>query len=579
VNARKSSADLLAEADGLLLRHALRDAVDAYRALLRAGPQVWPAYAHMGLALQLDGQPEQARTAFRTAMALAPDALDPTVDLADSLLVSGDLSAGQMIAARAIGIDSGSVRAWFSLGNAAAAASSNVRAWRCYRRALAMVPADMPIVKNLVALSRRSGTGEAAVVWVRRHLCVEPGEIESLEALFQLTNDARALRRCLCFVPSRAAMLVNAGTVAPPAADSRWYRRALSVSPWQVAAAINLAGCLRRDGDVAGSIALYRQALLMMPEHAEGHYNLGLALLQNGEWREGWSEYAWRWKIPAFRREAGWGRAGDATIDWDGRRLAEGTVLVLPEQGLGDCLQFSRFVPLAAQRSHRLHLLCDPSLTRVFRGLGRDIDIRSFDAPLPKTDVRTTFVDLARIFGAMPERVPGTVPYLTATLRRDSSILRADRAGERKLRVALTWYGNLGSRSGSARALPPDCVMALTATPACRFFSFQVGTAPPLAPPPDVVDLGRFHTDFADTAAELGLVDLLITTDTSIVHLAGALGCPTWLLLNDAPDWRWLIDRRDTPWYPTVRLFRQRPKEGWWPVIDRVRKELAAYAG
>jgi TPR repeat/Tetratricopeptide repeat len=318
----------------------------------------------------------------------------------------------------------------------------------------------------------------------------------------------------------------------------------------------------------------YRQAIALKEPFPDAHFNLGMLLLRLGRWREGFAECESRWQTNRFTPF----RAPHPA--WNGEEL-RGTLLVHSEQGAGDAIQFVRFLPQAAERCDRIMFVCPERLHRLFASLAGVTEMRGsgtlqfseFAAYLP-------LMSLPRVLGTTLESVPNRVPYLPTVDR--SFDLEPSSVVNPRLRVALVWGGspthlNDRHRSCALRDLEP-----LFDVPGVAYYSLQLGPqANELTQcgkwSGTIVDLRERLDDFADTAAALGQLDLTISVDTSVLHLAGALGRPVWGLLSAKTDWRWMVDRDDSPWYPTLRLFRQSRLDDWHELISRVAAALSRW--
>ena len=324
--------------------------------------------------------------------------------------------------------------------------------------------------------------------------------------------------------------------------------------------------------DIDAAIRHLRQAIALRPDFAEAHLNLGMLLLMQGRYAAGWEHFDWRWRTPGFTPFA-----PESHPRWDGAPLPDGTLLIHTEQGAGDAIQCLRFLPLVAACCRHLLLIAPPALHHLIAGLAENLSVLApgtlaadaFDAYLP-------ILSLPRVLGVATEAdIPCQVPYL----RAEPSRLPLPVASGRR-RIGLVWagspsFGNDRHRSIALATLAP--LLAATGEDSA-WFSLQKGEAAQqrmaLADPEQLHDLDPQLMDYGDTAAALSQLDLLISVDTSVAHLAGALGVPTWLLLPDNADWRWGLERNDSPWYPSLRLFRQVTLGDWAGVVSGVAEAL-----
>jgi hypothetical protein len=331
---------------------------------------------------------------------------------------------------------------------------------------------------------------------------------------------------------------------------------------------------LRELGRPAEAIAAYDLALAADTSNAEAHFNQSICRLLTGDFTRGWRQYEWRAKAK--------GTDGPRSYPqplWLGESpLAGRRILLHSEQGLGDALQFCRYAPLAAARGADVYLqVRDPLFPLLQRLRGVRKLIREGD-PLPEFDVHCPLLSLPLAFGTTVDTVPANVPYIEADPSRVEQ-WRERLGTSRGPRVGLVWSGNPGHRNDRNRSIPLGEWRELLAVPV-EFVSLQKDLLPAdlnvLAEVPALRHFGDNLADFADTAALISLLDLVVSVDTSVAHLAGAMGKATWVLLPFAPDFRWMVGRDDSPWYPTVRLFRQPTIGDWQSVTERVAASLAA---
>jgi tetratricopeptide (TPR) repeat protein len=326
------------------------------------------------------------------------------------------------------------------------------------------------------------------------------------------------------------------------------------------------------------ALAYQQKTLMLAPQSPDAHYNLSHLLLLLGRLDEGFAHYQWRWQNDTGKPYARPFRQAE----WQGEDIAGSTLLIHDEQGLGDTLQFCRYVPLAAGRCRSLHVEVQPELVRLLKlsleapGLQIVPRVPRFPAVdgLPETDYQCPLMSLPRAFGTTLATIPAQIPYLhaepaevAAWSQRLSSLPRP--------RVGLVWAGRRANTEDHVRSIAPDRLAPLAAVAGVSFVSLQKRDADTPAPPGITLhDFTAELRDMADTAALVTALDLVIAVDTAVAHLAGALGKPVWLMNRRHSEWRWLIDREDSPWYPTLRLFRQPRRGDWESVIERVAGEL-----
>jgi Glycosyltransferase family 9 (heptosyltransferase) len=314
----------------------------------------------------------------------------------------------------------------------------------------------------------------------------------------------------------------------------------------------------------------------LRPDHADAHFFKSLSCLVTGDLERGWIEYEWRREAPAAKFTA---RDFPQAL-WRGEDISGKTILLHSEQGFGDSIQFCRYVPLVAARGARVIMEVEKPLCELMKGLAGTTQVIARGEPLPNFDIHCPLPSLPLAFKTRLETIPSDAPYLRVpqqALERWSGLL----GPKRRLRIGLAWAGNAKhvrdrERSTRSRDLLP--LLDIEASFISLQKELRSGEIETMASC-DMLQFGQDLGDFSDTAALISQLDLVISVDTGVAHLAGALGKPVWILLTHAPDWRWLLDREDNPWYPAARLFRQSDSREWSSVIAQVRGALLEFAG
>jgi len=533
----------------------------------------------LGLALLRKGDAEQAASHLVDAANLLPRAPEPRLYLARALGQLGRWSQAVDVLAGTVEIFPGRADAWAAKGNAERMLLRYDAAEKSLKQALVLVPGDPDVLNNLGVVARAQGRMREAIAHYRAALARAPDRAlvhaNIGNAWSELGRAAQAepfLRRAVELEPSSiefrgnlAAFLTRQGRSTEAVGH---FHAILETSPGNADAWTNLGVALLDGGDTIGAERSYRRAIAVAPKNAEAHYNLAWVLLLTGFWEEGWREYEWRWKLPNFSSRK---RTFRQPL-WNGEPLPEGTLLLHAEQGLGDAIQFVRYAAVVKARCARVVVECPKALVRLFAQAPGVDEVIAADDPLPDFDAQISFMSLARILGTTPKTVPRHAPYLKAPPPAATLPL----AG--RPRIGLVWAGSPDNKIDSRRSLPAALFAPLVVATDADFVSLQVG---PRAG--EVADLptdkmiftceGRV-ADFAETAAIVAQLDLVVGVDTAVMHLAGALDRPCWMLLPTMPDYRWLLDRDDTPWYPSIRLFRQEKNETWEAVITRLTHAL-----
>jgi Flp pilus assembly protein TadD len=354
------------------------------------------------------------------------------------------------------------------------------------------------------------------------------------------------------------------------------YRKGIAAQRDYVDLHNDLGNALKQLGDIDGAMQSYRHAIDIAPQSPIPHHNLGLVHLLKGHFKQGFAEYAWRWRVPTLKL---FNQQFPQPV-WDGGDLKGRTILLRAEQGFGDAIHFCRYVPLVAGRGAKVIFACKPPLVRLMRTLRGYEMLATQGDPLVPFDVHATLMDLPGLMGTTLETVPADVPYLSA----DPTLVATWRrrlAGVPGKKVGLSWAGAREHHNDRNRSLKLSALAPLSQIEGVSLVSLQVGSAaaelPGVSSVMKIVDHASHLTDFAETAALIENLDLVITVDTSVAHLAGAMGKPVWVMLPYVPDWRWMLDREDSPWYPTMRLLRQTRQRNWDQVIVGIIQNLKQF--
>jgi tetratricopeptide (TPR) repeat protein len=529
------------------------EAIEMYRAGLVKSPQDPALHYALGAALAAAKRNQEARAAYRKALHLRPEFPEVLLSLGNLDYDESAFVQAAECCRRALALRPGYAKAWCNLGNALQMLGQARGATACYERTLAIDPKTVAAHHNLgnawVALKEF----RRAEACFRRTLEMEQEQARHYNslgnALFHQRRDEEA---------------------------AACYRRAIELEPGYGVAHTNLGNVLMRLGDRVSMIRHYERAVELDPTSAGGHYNLALAYLREGRYHEGWREHEWRWDFRELRLR----RRRFAQPQWRGEALHGETILLHAEQGLGDTLQFVRYAPLVAERGGRVVLEVQPRLLRLLKNLPRIGQVIAYGEPLPEFAWHCPLMSLPLVFGTSPETVPAQIPYVHAD-DAEAEAARQRWKGE-ELRVGIAWAGNPQQRSDDQRSMPQRALVPLAEVPGISWFSLQKGPAvqqmrglPAQFP---LVDASSASRDLGETAALMATLDVVISVDTSIAHLAGAMGVPVWVVLPRLADWRWMDEREDSPWYPTARLFRQKISGDWRAPVARMRDELQKLA-
>ena len=438
-----------------------------------------------------------------------------------------------------------------------------------YRRVLAAAPLQPDALHMLGVLAYQTGRHKAAAELIGRAISLH-GENASyhsnlglaLQELGDLETAAECFRRAIALNPNAAAAHNNLGIIFT--ALGRWDEalsssgKALELQSDFADAHVNIGHVRRQQQKLEAAIAQYRIAIRCKPDFAEAHTSLAHALLQSGEFAEGWAEYEWRWKTRPMLP----GHRGFTQPQWRGEPGLGKVLLIHAEQGFGDTLQFCRFAPLAADQDFRVILEVQKPLVRLLSGLPK-VQVMARGETLPAFDLQAPLLSLPWALGLSADKVPGA-----AYLRPDAALvaqwgLRLPACAG--LRAGLAWAGShtvANAAIDRRRSIAPENLAPLFQTAGVSLVSLQKD-GPPMPVQFPLIDLMPRVADFADTAALIANLDLVITVDTAVAHLAAGLGKPVWMLNRFDRCWRWLAGRRDSLWYPTLRIYPQ-PRPGDW---------------
>jgi Flp pilus assembly protein TadD len=495
------------------------------------------------------GRFEDASRLYRVVLALDPDHVEALHHLGLASYQRGDAHEAIALMDRAISLDGSNARHHVNRGLVLRRLGRLDDAEASYRRALAIDAGSAEAWNNLATLLAERGDLGAAIASCNAALRLAP------DYPFALNNLGNFLHRSGDFEASEAA-----------------YRRAIAASPSHADAHSNLGYLLRETGRYDEALHCFDEAIAIDPNHAGAHLNRGQVRLLQGDFERGWQDFEWRWRYgdyasPRFRLPS---------PVWRGEDVAGRTVVLYAEEGLGDAIQFLRYVPLVKARGAEVVLLVPGKLHRLLEYLPGEYRVVHGAEALPAHDFHRALMDLPAIF----HTDLGSIPTPGAYLRVPRSAIQrwSERVGGAGCRVGLVWAGRPEHGRDRYRSIACAEFAPLARAPGIRLFSLQKGpgAAQAVPPPPGMAleDLAPELDDLADAAAAICALDLVISVDTSVAHLAGALGKPVWILLAAIPDWRWMLARTDSPWYSSARLFRQARLGEWAPVITEVAAAL-----
>jgi len=532
-------------------------AVESFRRLIQENPGHAEGHAGLGIVLCRLDQRQEGEKCLREAIRLQPNHAKAHNNLGVLLVETGRRAEALLCWQETIRLDPKYAEGHFNVAMGLVENGRAEEAIAHYEEALALRPDYPEAYCNLGLLLIEQGRPSESIVLLEHAIRLREGFIDAYNNLgMALADLGRSEEALAC------------------------YREALRRRPKYPEVYNNLGTALAAMGRTEEALATFAHALRLRPNYPEAHWHQALTWLQHGDMVRGWPQYEWRWKRKRARP-----RRFDQPL-WDGSSLEGKTILLWCERGLGDSLQFIRYASFVKARGAKVIVECRETLLTMFAkcaGIGQLIAEKTV---LPQFDVQAPLLSLPWIFGTLLHTIPAEVPYLQVDPARTekwreeihASIDRSNSSPSRAFKVGIIWQGNPKHRWDRHRSFALAHFHRLARLDGVRLFSLQkdvgeerlAGFSPHLP----LINLGNRLTDFADTAAIMQNLDLVITCDSSPAHLAGALGLPVWVPLATMSDWRWLTNRDDSPWYPTMRLFRQKRLGDWDEVFDRVELEV-----
>jgi tetratricopeptide (TPR) repeat protein len=560
-------------------------AESCYLRTLKVNPRCAPAFHLLALLAQEAGEYQKSIHWMAESLALKPEDGDAGTlgSLGKAYLDEGQISPAHRCYQRLAELVPLSPQVHLRLDTTLEGLGDWDAAAASYCRALELQPDSADIYGSLGRLKCKQGAYEEAVEACRRSLSLAPNRHEIYNLLgFALINKGdygaavEVYRRALLLKPGSAYSVFGLGYLFERQGDlasaAESYQLVLKLDPGLVDAHLHLGITHFLEGDLEKAVECFARVQELAPDNNEARTFLGHIHLLQGNFPLGWSEHEYRWNTAHFLRH----RRNFSQPLWKGEPLEGSRILLHAEQGLGDTLQFVRYAPLVEARGGNVVLEVQPRLHRLLTlssGLGEVI--RWGDA-LPEFDWQCPMLSLPWAFATRLNSIPAQVPYVHPDPARVETWRQ--RLSGNSLRIGLVWGGSPTFPHERWRSIPLELLAPLTDTEGTTFYSLQMGPkasqVKELGSRVRIVDLQDEQEDFADTAAIVASLGLVISIDTSVAHLAGAMGKPVWILLHKSPDWRWLLDREDSPWYPTARLFRQSTLGNWQDVVARVEKEL-----
>ncbi|MDR3521426.1 MAG: tetratricopeptide repeat protein [Acidocella sp.] len=574
----------------------IAEAVEFYKQVLAINPTHDASLFGLGLISGKMGKIDTAIRMFEMAVAVNSGEASYHQSLGNAYFQQKIFDKAEVCYRNAVSLKPEAADAWNNLGGTLEALGRLDDAVACYRKALFVQPIYYQALNNLGniiaqrllhALAEPEQWDEVIDLY-RRAIELNPSFVEAYSnigiALREVGRYDDALdyyRRAIQLVPAFAEAHSNCGNIHSDTGE--WnqaiecYDTALAINPDYSEAHNNRGVVLAMHRKFAEAASSFQKAIFLKQNYAEAHDNLAGVLLAKGDFSAGWQEYEWRWQTPSMLPA----KRNFAQPAWQGEAAEGQTLLIYAEQGLGDTLQFCRYAQLAAMRGFRVVMQVQRPLVRLLHSVPGVDKIISQEEDVPAFDKHIALMSLPRVVGTALETIPSMVSYIeadetaVAIWRERLSCVAPDES-----RIGLVWAGNAHKNSAPLRAIdrrrsisPDELLLPLLSVKDLQFVSLQkIGPAAPKNFP--MIDLMDEVSDFADTAALIKNLDLVISVDTAVAHLAAALGKPVWLLNRFDSCWRWLNGRRDSPWYPTLRLYTQLEPGNWEPVIAEIVHDL-----
>lgn len=565
------------------------DALTDFEIAIQLNPGMAEAHNNRAVALLKLQRAEAALAAADKALALQSDFAEALISRAEALLALGDKDKALDSAEKAAGLKPGLAEVHACRANVLLALGRAPEALAGYDKAIALSPSLASAHGNRGNALHELGRMSEALDSYDNAIRIQPDFAETFNNRGRVLKDLRGPQaalesydRAVALAPGYAAAHSNRGNIllmlGKPGAALAAHDAALAIQPGHFRAHNNRGNALLDLKRVDEALESYAQAIALAPDYAEAHWNRGIALLLQGRLEEGWPEYEFR------HRCAGFAMPQDiypADRLWTGAQNLTGkTLLIHCEQGMGDTIQFCRYARIARSRGARVLLAPHKGLGRLLAGLGPDITIVDGNPAVRAYDYHVPLLNMPQACGTRLENIPSSGAYLFAEPERVAHW--RDRIGQEGLKIGISWQGNPASPSDIGRSFPVRMLEKIGRMAGVRLISLQKGAGLEQLDDlphgmvverlPDPFDEGG--DAFVDSAGVMANLDMVITSDTAVAHLAGALGRPAMVVLKYVPDWRWLLDRSDTPWYPGMHLVRQQVHGDWVGVFAQIESQL-----
>ncbi len=595
--------------------------LDAACELLKKSTELKPdnavAHGNLGSAFHASGRFEEAIYSYKRAIELKPDYVEAYYNLGSTLQACNLLDEAIVIYKLAIDLKPNDADIHNNLGNALIKSEKPDEALNSYKQASMLAPHNSETHCNLGAAFQELGNLDEAILNYKKAISLRPDNVKAhnnlgtaLKKQSRLEESLKSYNRAIELSPDYAEAYNNLGntlqslnrldeaitnfrraiSIRPHYAEAHYncgsalaehqkldeaficYRRAIAIKPDYAEAHNNLGITLQEQGRIVEATASYSRAIELKPDYAEAHFNRSLISLLKASFKDGWQEYEWRLQTKSYAQRS------FLQPMWDGSPLKDKTILIHSEQGIGDNIQFVRYLPMVQALGGRVIFECLPELVQLLKHCAGIDTIISKDPSgnlSEQFDVHMPLLSIPRVFDTIPSNGPYIMPDSIRVMKWRNLL----EINEKSIKIGLVWAS---SPENKKLYLKKSCKLnhfeTISEIPGLSFYSLQKGPASTeIHDAPNnmkIINLDNELKDFADTAAVIANLDIVISVDTSVAHLAGAIGKPVWTLLPFVPDWRWLLERDDSPWYPSMRLFRQTKMYEWDGVFEQVKESL-----
>ncbi|MHA7840270.1 MAG: tetratricopeptide repeat protein [Gammaproteobacteria bacterium] len=542
---------------------------------------------NLGSIFKEQGKHQEAIILFKNIIATKPEFAEAYINLAACYFEQQQFNEGTHYLKAASNIKPSDINIRQQYANALMKINKIEDAIAQYQKIIALIPDFATVFVSLGAALQSKKAYKEAEKYYRQALTLNPQHTDALCNLGVLakirgefTEAITLYQQALTINPQLYTVYANLGNALQEidAYDEaiQCYNKALAINPAFVEAYNSRGYAYQSINQIDRAMADYHSAMTKKENYIDAHWNYALALLITEQYEEGWKEYEYRWQKLATLTTS------DTKKRWQGESLRDKTLLIQVEQGYGDTIQFIRYVPLIKKNGGRIILVCREPLVQLLQQIKGIDDIIVKGHVLPAYDYHLPLLSLPLIFNTTAVTIPAAIPYIKADSHKVKQYAAFMDVPKQVKRIGIAWEGSPTHKNNRRRSLPIHLFEPLFTIKNTQFYSLQKGDAATILEQRTdlpIVNLGNLITDFNDSAAFIAQLDLIIAVDTALVHLAGAMGKPVWTLVTFAPDFRWLLEREDSPWYPTMRLFRQPQLGDWDSAFKQVKLALSSFTG